>query len=256
MQIVKIKKENYLHKTKEGIHLTFYFSDGTIKRGDLSPLPGWSVENLAEAEKEFDLLCGLSLDDAIKKLKFPSSIFALQSSIESEPVFPYEICKLYLQPPKEIHNKVAKVKFSQYSPKQALNWFNSVPYKTKIRVDLNQSWSLDDLLYFSTRVNPNQIDYIEEPIKNLGNLPKLPVPIALDEHLREFPFKELTERVAFDVVVIKPTLQLDYISIIKEAKKLGKRIVLSSSYESELGLNQIKALALEYNLVEAHGLDT
>ena len=128
-----------------------------------------------------------------------------------------------------------------------------------IRLDANRVWHLSEALLFAQLVGNSQIEFIEEPLSDMGRLNEFyqatHMPVALDETLsvmrpgvstpaRCSPTLACSEGVK--AYVIKPmvlggiVIALDWI---EEARRWGKKAVISSSFESPVGLTVLNALA-------------
>ncbi len=132
----------------------------------------------------------------------------------------------------------------------------------RLRIDCNQGWTLRQAEVFLAAIPLTAIDYLEEPCAELQHSLQLAtefgVSVALDESLRQ-PGFSLPEHPGLRALILKPSLtgsleQLDdWISL---AQQRGLRAILSSSYESSLGLSQLAALATQLTPLETPGLDT
>lgn len=120
-----------------------------------------------------------------------------------------------------------------------------------LRLDANRGWGLNEALAFEKNIDPNGIEFIEEPLNDVNDLQRLsqetPVPIALDESLFRFDPQRLTffEHVKF--LVLKPMVlggivkTLDWIA---QAQSQGKSVVISSAFESAAGRLMLANLAM------------
>jgi O-succinylbenzoate synthase len=128
-----------------------------------------------------------------------------------------------------------------------------------IRLDGNRVWSLKEALIFAELTGHDRIEFIEEPLSDPSRLNEFYQqthwPIALDETLlvlrcgitapgRCSPTLANSEGVK--AFVLKPTIlggiiiTLDWIA---EARSQGKKAIISSSFESPLGLKTLANLA-------------
>ncbi len=136
----------------------------------------------------------------------------------------------------------------------------------KLRLDANRSWDLETAIEFGKAVNPAQIEYIEEPIKEPTDLPRFydgcGIHFAFDETLHgiidpTISFKSYTGLKAF---VLKPTLigcTARFLALVNQAKDQNIMPVLSSSFESDVGLSILAQLAASISGEKiAVGLDT
>jgi len=235
--------------------------------GEIAPLPGWSDE---------------SIEDALKQLQYKNSSFAPFPSIawglhnieqKNIPLPKLEITALLrAQDPEERIQEVrrapaVKVKVGKLAPIEAVqrikNILDILGNNPKIHIDINRAWGLDESLYFAKQFNEEDFDYLEEPVKNFEQLKQFcrlsSHPIAIDEHLREIPYPLLFNLPTLKTVVYKPTLLgtlfLDP-SFIQNIQEKQLAFVLSSSYESSLGLYHIARLSHVLPFKTAFGLDT
>lgn len=136
------------------------------------------------------------------------------------------------------------------------------PLKVRWRLDPNRSFSSDEFMRIVPRCAGVPIEYIEEPVRDTDQLPRLiaesPIPLALDETTRELPATEWL-RWGARYVVLKPTLNgglLSLLPLISRIAASGGRVTLSSSFESGIGLRAIALLASLIPNCGAVGLDT
>lgn len=135
--------------------------------------------------------------------------------------------------------------------------------KALLRLDANQAWDLKDAVAFGKAVGIKLIEYIEEPLKNVEEIPEFYaetyLPVALDESLPTMDADKIAVPEGVDVLVIKPTLMggLEKTwEIVADARHLGLRVIISSAYESGVGLDALANLAACYSRQVAVGLDT
>lgn len=133
-----------------------------------------------------------------------------------------------------------------------------------IRLDANGMWDVDRALDYLAKLSAFDIEYIEEPCKNLSCLIKLaehsPIPIAVDESIRTFDnAKEVLKLGRVDYLVVKPTVLggiIETAGLIKLAEELRKKVIISSSFETPVGKSGLVFLAALASHNLAHGLDT
>lgn len=135
--------------------------------------------------------------------------------------------------------------------------------KINIRLDANQSWSMNQAVEIFNQFEPLDIEYCEEPLANpdRDTLIELKshtsIPIALDESLAHT--FTLPEAVTFaDVLIIKPMVHGPVIETLKEiTDKKNVKILFTSSLETALGRLMTAALAAGLGSADtAHGLAT
>jgi O-succinylbenzoate synthase len=135
----------------------------------------------------------------------------------------------------------------------------------ELRLDANQSFSLDEALYFAEEIPEGSVAYIEEPLayaEYIGEFyAKTAIRSALDETLWQKP--ELLEYLpaeALSALILKPN-RLGGISVTLElarwAKKHNLLTVFSSAFESGISLSFYSWLAATTSSEPAAcGLDT
>ncbi len=135
--------------------------------------------------------------------------------------------------------------------------------KALLHLDANQAWELEEAIRFGREIECSAVSYIEEPLKHVYNIPEFYqetlIPVALDESLSQLSFDEFKMMNGVDVVVLKPTV-LGGIEktwqMMQQATALGLNAVVSSSFESGLGLFTLGNLGGCAAHAYAVGLDT
>ncbi|MBU8933621.1 MAG: o-succinylbenzoate synthase [candidate division Zixibacteria bacterium] len=133
-----------------------------------------------------------------------------------------------------------------------------------LRLDANRAWKVEQATTFMDRVQDCNIEYIEEPaedflgILQLCNRASKSIPIALDESLGSIT--TLDPLPGVEAIVLKPTLLgLERsVQLARRAAELGMKAVMSSSFESGIGLHTLVELAagLKEGPMVPVGLDT
>ena len=147
-----------------------------------------------------------------------------------------------------------------------LQHYVAVNPEVTFRIDVNQGWSYAQAQEFTQLCKGLPVDFIEEPCRDLRDNIKLlehGCPVALDETLQHkaglHPFQFAGFSVPWVACIFKPTLMggqhgcqpwIDY------CQANGVRVVVSSSFESPLGLSYLARLAGHWAPDEVHGLDT
>jgi O-succinylbenzoate synthase len=138
-----------------------------------------------------------------------------------------------------------------------------IPYGVRVRLDANRSWSMDETVQFCRGIEGLKIEFIEEPLNDVSAYATLEqqtdLPIALDESLVDSP--ELLDRSwkNLTALVIKPMRLGGRVSLnrlFQQARDRGVYCVISSMYESGVGIRALLALAAEKTPGIAAGLDT
>ncbi len=135
--------------------------------------------------------------------------------------------------------------------------------RMKIRIDINQNWTLSQVEEFYKGISKIAIEYIEEPLQDAKNLPELfkhtGMPLALDEsipQIEEFP--DLFDWCA--AIILKPAIiggVLKTQEYIKLASKQGVKSIISDTFHTGIGITMLANLsALAGGDKTAMGLDT
>lgn len=132
--------------------------------------------------------------------------------------------------------------------------------KFDLRIDLNRQWNIDDANRFFSTYPKDTFDYIEEPGKSISDLFHFEHSVAVDESLREVSFDSLVAIPNLKALIVKPMLLqggLKQLKIIQQkADHHGLKLILSSSFESGLGLNSLLQLTKHLGLSSVMGFDT
>ncbi|TMU28651.1 o-succinylbenzoate synthase [Halomonas sp. ATBC28] len=247
--------------------------------GEIAPLPGFSTETLAEAEAEsLACLSALSRGEIVSPM-LPSVQFGLDCAQRSwplnlpAPLPPYLLLQgapaaliqslstadWQASPPSRLKLKVAR-----YAMKEELALIEQLAARlptTKLMLDANGGWTREEAQRFCERLPLKQIDYLEEPCAAFADTIAVAeatgVAIALDETLSRR--EEWYCHPQLKALVIKPTLigsLSDCEALVQRARAGNLRVVISSSFESDLGLGLLSRLASEWAPHEPPGLDT
>ena len=267
-------------KTRDGLYVCL--RDGEREGwGEISPLPGFSLESWEEAQTELLAWVNgwLQGDDSLPQL--PSAAFGASCALaELEGTLPeaadYRAAPLCTGDPDDLvlqladmpGEKVAKIKVGLYEAVRdgmvANLLLEAIP-ELHLRLDANRAWTPLKARQFAKYVNPeyrSRIAFLEEPCKTRDDsrafARETGIAIAWDESLREADFTFEAEE-GVKAVVIKPTLtgSLDKVrEQVAAAHALGLTAVISSSIESSLGLTQLARIAAWLTPLTIPGLDT
>ncbi|MGN7908281.1 o-succinylbenzoate synthase [Enterobacter sp. 22503] len=268
-------------KTRDGffVHLQQDEQEGW---GEISPLPGFSLESLDEAQsalltwvKAWREGANPALPDA------PSAAFGISCALaELDGSLPeeanYRAAPLCTGDPDELFallaampgEKVAKIKVGLYEAVRdgmvANLLLEAIP-DLHLRLDANRAWTPLKAQQFARYINPayrSRIAFLEEPCKTRDDsrafARETGIAIAWDESLREDDFEFVAEP-GVSAVVIKPTLTGSLAKVreqVSAAHALGLTAVISSSIESSLGLTQLARIAAWLTPDTVPGLDT
>ncbi len=132
-----------------------------------------------------------------------------------------------------------------------------------LHLDANQALDFKKAVKLGEEIGCAAVIYIEEPFKDTTKIPeffmKTLIPVALDESLNHLSLQEIQSLDGVDVLILKPTI-LGGIErtwkFINHAKKFAIDYVLSSSYESSLGLLCLAQIAGSSLRDYTAGIDT
>ena len=132
-----------------------------------------------------------------------------------------------------------------------------------LHLDANQSWDLAKAIHFGNEVGLAAVEYIEEPFKYTSLIHdffmQTTIPVALDESLQAMSFNDIKGIDGVDFFILKPTMLggIEKINrIVNDANRFAITTVLSSSYESGIGMLTLANLAGMTTRDRAAGLDT
>jgi o-succinylbenzoate synthase len=135
--------------------------------------------------------------------------------------------------------------------------------KLKLRIDVNGKWSFEEAINHIKRLEVLDLEFIEQPVIQTNELLELSkassVAIAADESIRDFDtaVKMLRKDNHLNYIVIKPMLVggiLNSLKLVALAERNGKKVVISSSFESDVGRRALLLCAAASNSSLAHGL--
>ena len=268
-------------KTRDGlfVHLS---ENGREGWGEVAPLPGFSLETLADAQDAVMTWVDAWLAGQESALPSqPSAAFGLSCALaELQDTLPqaadYRAAPLCTGDPDELFaalaampgEKVAKVKVGLYEAVRdgmVVNLLLEAIPDLRLRLDANRAWTPLKAQQFAKYVNPDyraRIAFIEEPCRTRDDsrafAQETGIAIAWDESLRETDFSFAAEP-GLSAVVIKPMLTGSLERVreqVAAAHALGLTAVISSSIESSLGLTQLARIAAWLTPQTIPGLDT
>ncbi len=227
---------------------------------EASPLEGFSTETFSEAKEAL-----LSLFTDKPNAPLPASVaFALSClSLPKHPVQHWKNAGLIQSIddiPQEPSCERYKLKLKTLSLDEAIQ-FVSTAYKVikkPLRIDCNQGWTFEKTVSFLSFFNTDVIEYIEEPTPCIDTNTQIarctPHTVALDESLNKIPKDHLADIASQFVFILKPTV-LGPIESFMDMD--AKKWVLSSAYESGIGLRWILNYLYEYPCIDPYiGLGT
>jgi len=149
---------------------------------------------------------------------------------------------------------------SNHSFQEAANLIYQLKDRFRLRIDVNRAWKTDCSLKFFAQFPLDTFDYVEEPFENLADLALFPHPLAIDESFpSDLSLKQLESLPTLKALIYKPTIQGGIsacLPVHKWAKQKGVSLVLSSSFESDLGLAYVASIAHRLELLSPVGIGT
>ncbi len=281
---------------REGLLLKLCGEDGSIGWGESAPLPGFSAENLDEAEKSLRVagssLVGYELqrdayevreklNSELEPLGLPSSVrFGCELAVWNlcaashgvslvEWTFPKyrrvvplnglllgeaEVVLESASRMREDGYSAVKLKVGKRSVEEDVDLVNALRRALgediSLRLDANRAWSFEEAIRFGQGIAGVGIEYVEEPLTDASLLPHLTrefsLPIAIDESLVGMDSASLEQHGYAVAIVLKPTLiggLSKTLRFAETASRLGMSSVVSSAYESGVGISALIALA-------------
>ncbi len=227
--------------------------------GEVAPLPDWSRETLEEARAELEKYKWVTKLEDLRKLDLlPSVRFGLESALLPPlPPGPVPLSALFMGTPQEILAQAkereaegylsAKLKVSQLSFGEAHEVIEQLASRFFLRIDVNRAWNTEDSLQFFSKYPKDLFDYVEEPFKNPKELSRFTHPLAVDESFpSDLSLNDLEQLEHLKALIYKPMIQgglKGALPLQAWCQRRGVQLVLSSSFESSVGLDHIAALA-------------
>lgn len=289
MKLVNLHSKSYSipltnGQTRSGIIVMLVDEKGREAKGEVAPLPTRSRESLNDSQKQIDyiksklLFCDWSKDNYLQQLAsydlWPSVSFGIESallnlfdpiqetSIISSALFmgtPAEILVQAKQREKEGY-KTAKLKVSNLTFMEAAEVIDKLKDRFRLRIDVNAAWNTEDSLHFFSKYPLDAFEYVEDPLKNPKDLKHFSHPLAVDEH---YPLKlsldDLEKIPTLKALIYKPMVQGGLLlgrHLKQWTEAIGVDLVLSSSFESHVGLKCVASLAQRLGVTTPIGLGT
>ena len=249
--------------------------NGRKSWGEIAPLESFSLESYTQAKEQLlETLARLIRGDFCLSGLFPSVHFGVESALSDLvcPAFspPLSTQALLTGSLEEIYSKACairnypavKIKVGHLKVAKSISLVKELLplMPKKIRIDANQKWSYDQGMAFADSFAPDTFDYFEEPFASFKDYASFPYPIALDETIRSAQIDIFFKLPSLKALVIKPTLMggcSRLTPFLKQAREKGIAFILSSSYESELGISLIAKIGRRLQVADLPmGLDT
>lgn len=262
--------------TREGALLELRDEAGNTGWGEAAPLPGFSRESLDDAARQ---LAGLVSPGVPPEEPYPPVRFALEQArlslkaiqsgetlaqlLSSEPRETVELNALISSAPgvaaiearrlREAGYRAVKLKVGRLPVQEDAELVRLVADglgDVTLRLDANRAWSFEEALEFARGVDGVEVEYVEEPLAAPALLRRFAeessMPVALDESLVGMSAAALADHGYAAAVVLKPTLLGGLsrsLALAARADDLGIKAVVSSAFESGVGMLGLVALA-------------
>lgn len=125
-----------------------------------------------------------------------------------------------------------------------------IGFDGQIRLDANAAWSMEEATAFASAIGKGQIDFIEEPCQDRNDLEtffrRTDIPWAIEAHSSPRPLADWEGVQGLKAIVVKPMIDggiTGFLSMNETAHRLGAGVVVSSSFESTVGLRMLANLA-------------
>ncbi|MDA0986170.1 MAG: o-succinylbenzoate synthase [Bacteroidetes bacterium] len=280
--------------SKSGYYIIIMDELGNASLGEASPLKEFSKESLKKVKQDLIQIknelriINLSTDRYFDKNNICASVrFGIESAILNLLIKRKEI---KISPNKSVSvNAVVDLKSKNYIlnniKELVVNKYSTVKIKIgrknfsddfeiiksikgvfgnklKIRADVNSSWNKRVAIKNINALNKFNLEYIEDPCKSLSDnfevSKKSKTPIALDKPINNLAtLRKLIKDKTINFLVIKPMIigsVFELIKMIKLANKKKIKIIISSSFETKVGLKTLSMLSTFVNHNYAHGL--
>ena len=253
-EIEKYTKRFSFGGIREGVYIHLKDTDGRKATGEVSPLPGRSLETLEMVLTDLNRFKNNFLDNNLTPFALhPSVMFGMQMALYSlqndDPIFFPPITKLYLTPPIFTSSGPVKLKLGNYSVNDATIFYNKFLRKDKtIRIDLERKWDIKKSIEFCKGIDTSSLLYVEDPVTNYCDLEKFyretGVEFAVDNFIPFQPVEKIKALEGLHSAIIKPTL----VGGLHECRNLQAAfapipISFSSLFETSVGIHHIKVIS-------------
>ena len=278
-------KGGFLHR-REGVLIRLTAGDGVEGWGEASPLPGFSRESLEEAIRQLwdmkPVLMDLDIRDhpdpdggLMPSVRFgmelaASNLYAaargktLPEVLGPGPGMEVSLNGLLAGPGDDVLKEARRMRSAGYPAVKLKVGRGAIEEEAALvrevvgvlggtiglRLDANRAWTFEEALEFASATEGCPYEYVEEPLADPTQLPRLVsatgLPVALDESLAGMRPEALEGHRYARAVVLKPTLLggiRHTLRLAERARSLGMIPVVSSAFETGVGTLGLVALA-------------
>ena len=284
---------------REGLLIRLEDDEGAVGWGEIAPLPGFSAESLDDARLQCDALqkahgagwplAGLESGELASSVRFGLELawenllaarrgVPLALMLSPTPCSTLAVNGLLMGSTDEIlaaakamrtaGYRAVKMKVGRTGVDDDIRLVRAVRRiigpDIALRLDANRAWNMDESLAFVRGTKVEEIEYIEEPLRDTHGLRELALahgaPIALDETMAEISVSDMDAHGYARAVILKPTILgglRKSLVLARAALALGMKAVVSAAFETGVGILGLMALAAACNSENTPaGLDT
>ncbi len=250
-------------RMRQGLLVRLSDKGGIEGWGEVAPWPGFSAETLEQAETQLahwqdekplfpSVQCGIEM--ALLDLTARRTGCSVSRLLSKQPLTHVRLNGLLTRLDDETcaehlwaqGYRCLKVKVGERPIEEEIELLHRLVARfgpaLTLRIDANRRWHLSEVFYFAQMCRDLPIEYIEEPLKNPSEKTLIPLPLALDETL--YLGEPIRCRPA--AYILKPTLLGGIrrtLALAIEAHQIGAQCVISSTFETGIGLRILAHLA-------------
>jgi O-succinylbenzoate synthase len=202
--------------------------------GEVCPLASRNRETLPQCLDQLQ-----AVQSGWKGPLYPSVAFALESASHPFKAISWPVATLFMGSEKEILQQAekshefshAKLKIGNLTVQQAIKIATELKKQFRLRLDFNRKWKPEDVLTFCRHFEPTDFEFLEDP----------------GVHIDKFALAS-DEDALGEIKVWKPS--------VKGIPLFYNNLILSSAWESGIGIASIIALAERLKLPHPPGIGT
>jgi len=227
-----------------------FLIEGPAGWGEFSPLPTWSAEERAAAERS-----------AIEAATEPFSP-AVRARVEVNTMVPRVSPEQAARMAVDSGCNTIKIKVGDAASVERVQAVRDALPRARIRLDANGTWDPDTAGIFLAQVRGLDIELIEDPVATMEEMTTFrrgsAVLIAAENCVRTVEDARMLRKLeAADVIVIKPQRIGGARAALAAAEEAGVPAIASSALETSVGLAMVAAVAAALpDAPFAHGVGT
>lgn len=218
--------------------------------GEFSPLPSWSAEQVALAERS-------AVEAATERFPDP-----LRMTIDVNAMIPRVPPSVAAEMARATDCGTIKVKVGDAQGQVRVEAVRAARPDARIRLDANGAWDALSASIALGTLSDLDIEFCEDPVADIATLAMLRkgsnVLIAIESAIRSLDDVDAArEAKAADILVIKPQRLGGAAASLEAARRWGGPVVASSALETSVGLSLVAAVAAALPVAPfAHGVGT